>query len=103
MNGEINDNNDITNARSLAPKTESVIDAFNKLDLSMMLVTETWLSKGPVKDQMLDTLENGYGIGGIYKDRGSRGGGVAILFRKSLMKMSEERRTRNGDRERQTS
>ena len=39
----------ITNARSLAPKVKSVIEAFDCLDLDCMTITETWLFEGDNK------------------------------------------------------
>ena len=37
----------VTNARSVAPKMDSVIETFNKLELAFMAITETWLVNGP--------------------------------------------------------
>ena len=36
----------LTNARSLAPKIESLLDYFEELDLSMAIVAESWLKPG---------------------------------------------------------
>ena len=67
----------------------SVIDAFDKLDLSLMMITETWMMEGPVKEKMTDQLSNGHNLGGIFRNRGRRGGGVAVIYNKSKMRMSE--------------
>ena len=91
----------VTNARSLRPKIESVIESFEELNTTIMTVSETWLTRDPLSERALSELENGHGIGCIRRDRPSKtsrnpGGGVAILFRKSLITLKELRFKRSG-------
>ena len=79
----------VTNARSIAPKIDSVIMNFECLQLDCLIVTETWLTKGPVKDNALDRLMGEAGVHAITGDRRGRGGGVAILFRSSTITLKE--------------
>ena len=79
----------ITNARSVVQKLESVGDSFTELDLSFMIITETWLWDGPSLDRAKDYLTNGNKIEFLHKGRGSRGGGLAILSRKSKIVLRE--------------
>ena len=41
----------ITNARSINKKIDSVIDIFDNSNLSMFIIMETWLHKGPELDK----------------------------------------------------
>lgn len=57
---EINSNNVkilLTNARLLSPKIELLHEYFSELDLSVALVTESWLSDGAVLDADVADLE----------------------------------------------
>ena len=77
-----------TNARSLCPKINSLLDCFEELDVGLSIVTETWLSDGPTLVDDAQDLLLGAGIGILYKNRpvGARGishGGVAVLYRES--------------------
>ena len=75
----------LTNARSLFPKFESLIDNMKELDTDICFVTETWLSDGPTLDKDLDDLLLGAGIGLITLNRepglnGVSHGDVAIGY-----------------------
>ena len=48
-----------TNARSLYPKHESLVDCMNKMDAAVTVVTETWFKEG---DRMDDYPGFGYGF-----------------------------------------
>ena len=48
----------LTNARSLTPKIDSMVEAFEEMDLSLMLVSESWLKKGKALDKCLTDLEH---------------------------------------------
>ena len=48
-----------TNARSLTPKIDSLLDCFNELQADIAVVTETWLKSGPGLERDLDDLEKG--------------------------------------------
>lgn len=80
-----------TNARSMSPKVESIIETFNETDVSLMVITETWLHGEKPEEEMVDILENGHGIKIIRRNRKSRGGGVAILHKPSVIDLKEYR------------
>ena len=73
-----------TNARSLCPKIDSLIDCFEELDVTLGIVTETWLASGESLDKDIQELTNGAGLSMICHNRetNARGiahGGVAVL------------------------
>ena len=74
-----------TNARSLSPKINSLIDCFDELDVSVAAVTETWLNDAHGLEEDLDHLAAGTGLGMLtlnrkQNDRGVSHGGVAIIY-----------------------
>ena len=79
-----------TNARSLCPKIDSLIDCFEELGVDVAVVTETWLKDGPALEQDLQDLELGAGIKALTLNRppnpvtGLAHGGVAVLFKKRI-------------------
>ena len=78
----------VTNARSISAKTQSIVDNFRELDLHFMLVSETWLRNGKNATEVEEKLHD-YGLKMISKNRGSRGGGVAIIFDTNRMVLKE--------------
>ena len=83
-----------TNARSLRPKITSLIDAFNNLDLTFAIITETWFTDGSKLQSESENLLLGHGLGNLTKNRppGNAGfshGGVAIIFRDAEINASE--------------
>ena len=75
-----------TNARSLAPKIGSLIDAFEELGL--LVITESWLKVGKDLRDAIADLDGGASIGMVMRNRLSRrkrtaGGGVAVAFNKN--------------------
>ena len=77
----------LTNARSLAPKLESLSTAFKELDLHFMMVTETWIKNSRVTTRNLMDYRNARNIGLICKNRRTRGGGVCVAFDNSRAKL----------------
>ena len=74
-----------TNARSLCPKVNSLLDCFDEMGVSLAVITETWLADGQGLDEDVDDLLEGAGLGMLYRNRppGRRGtshGGVAVLY-----------------------
>ena len=69
-----------SNARSLASKVDSLIDMFMEKDLHYSLITETWFKNDKYTKQELEHIKYAENIEFICKNRGSRGGGVAIAF-----------------------
>ena len=83
-----------TNARSLCLKIGSLIHCFEEMQVSFGVITETWLTDGDPLLQDVEDLEYGAGLGMIYRNRpaNSRGfshGGVALIYRKSVMNFKQ--------------
>ena len=74
----------LTNARSLKPKIDSLVDAFTSLDLHFASVTETWYKGGSRMNDDIVELEGRSGIRVLHRSRDGRsaraGGGVALAF-----------------------
>lgn len=68
-----------TNARSLSPKTDSLVTMFDELELGFASITETWFSDGEIFEKNAKKLED-EDLRIVQKSRKSRGGGVAIVF-----------------------
>ena len=82
-----------TNARSLCPKINSLIDTIDKLDAAVAVITETWLSDGDTLEEDRQDLLLGAGISILYKNRppdsqGVSYGGVAIFSKDEVVKFS---------------
>ena len=79
-----------TNARSLCPKIDSLIDCFQELSVDIAIITETWLKDGQDLEQNLSDLEHGAGLSLIPLNRepnpatGVAHGGVAVVYRKKV-------------------
>ena len=77
------------NARSLAPKIESLFDCISQRGTDVALITETWLSDGRQLDDLTTELEHAYSLSIISRSRnraaanGRVYGGVAFVYRKS--------------------
>ena len=80
-------NFDCANARSVVDKIGSVITAFEENALQFMLLTETWLTRKHCSPRALNDLTIGANLSFIRRDRGSRGGGVAICYDPTKIKM----------------
>lgn len=84
MNKQVNIIN--TNARSLCPKIDSLVDCFEELNGTVGIVTETWLADGGLLDR---DLASGAGLGMIcLNDRGVAHGGVAVVHNKSACSLA---------------
>ena len=75
-----------TNARSLCPKINSLIDCLEDMNSAIGVITETWLADGPSLEADLTDLREGAGVGLICRNRppnsaGVSHGGVAVAFR----------------------
>ena len=85
-----------TNARSLCPKFESMLDNFNELECCFGVVTETWMRDGKQLEDQLQDVQDGHGLSVIYKNRkaNTRGishGGVCIITRDSRVRATKLR------------
>ena len=78
-----------TNARSVVEKVDSLVTLFEEMRLQAALLTETWLTKKVCSRRKMDDLTLGANISFIRRDRGSRGGGVAIAFNPNLLKLTK--------------
>ena len=77
-----------TNARSLPPKLDSLIRVFDNFDLHFATVSETWMCIKRYKKNA-ENLESRDNLCIIKKSRKSRGGGVAIIFNKNKINLSQ--------------
>ena len=89
----------LTNARSLAPKMNSLVDYFEECDLTLAIVAESWLKPGAPLQEDLDDLEMGQNLRIVHHSRKSRrgknaGGGIAIVYNKNKIKLNERRITK---------
>ena len=88
----------VTNARSLAPKINSLQTMFEESGLHFAIITESWLNDGEMLNRDVIDLEQGSGLGILYKNRPKRsasnrkvGGGVSIVFDKSRANFRERK------------
>ena len=70
------------NARSLKPKTSSLIDCMTELDVDFAILTETWLNDNQIGELQQDlSLGSGLGLVALNRkahDNGVSYGGVAV-------------------------
>ena len=90
----INFNLLLTNARSLAPKMNSLIDYMRELDTAVAIVTESWLKPGRQLDEDIDDLTKAENLGLIHCSRRTNrgrnaGGGVALVYNKEKIDITE--------------
>ena len=69
------------NTRSLCNKTAGVFELLSDANISICLLTETWLRKGDTS-KIAEIKDLGYNI--AHQSRAGRGGGVAIAYKKHL-------------------
>ena len=70
----------VANARSISAKINSLVDLFEEADLMFACLSETWLVDGRKHDHEMRELVEGRNISMITRNRGIRGGGVAIAY-----------------------
>ena len=75
----------VTNARSLAPKIESLREYIMELDLTFGVLTESWLRDDQSLENTKDDLSLGSRLGLLIRNRKSArgrnaGGGVAVVY-----------------------
>ena len=76
-----------TNARSVVEKVPSLVTLFEENSLHFAILTETWLTKKSCPPRMLDDLTTGSNVSFIRRDRGRRGGGVAICYNHTKVRL----------------
>ena len=83
-----------TNARSLAPKMQSLADCMEEIEADVSIVTETWLQDSAVEGTVID-LAGEHGLDSFLLNRqeesanGRQYGGVAIFSRSTSTKFSK--------------
>ena len=77
------------NARSLVDKIDSLITLFDENELHIALLTETWLAPKHCPPRVMSDLTIGANLNFIRRDRGSRGGGVAICYNPTKIRMTK--------------
>ena len=83
-----------TNARSLYPKINSLIDCMNETDAHVAIVTESWLKDGQGLKEMTEELREGSGFGLLCRNRtpnanGVAYGGVSLLWKEGSIDFKE--------------
>ena len=76
-----------TNARSLKPKLDSLLENIKEVRADVIIVTESWLKAGEV-EQIRSDLNLGYGLGMLARNRppkenGVAYGGVVLLWKEN--------------------
>ena len=84
----------VTNARSLVPKCESLIDYFRDLDLALAIVCETWFHKGDTLENFQTKLRSEENICFLNRmrrktGRNNPGGGVSIAYNESKVVLAD--------------
>ena len=78
-----------TNARSLPPKINHLIQVFDSFNLHFAAISETWMCDSTRYKRNAEKLEHKENLCIIKKSRKSRGGGVAIVFNKSKISLKQ--------------
>ena len=78
----------IVNARSLPPKVNSLVELFDEYEWTFALITETWMTDGPISEETKRELRGGHGIEIFCTNRPGKngrnsGGGTAVAIKKS--------------------
>ena len=84
----------LANARSLRPKLYSMIETLEQIQGHIAVITETWFGGGEALEQNLRDITDMTGYAFIRKDRcetgsSSRGGGVAIVYKKDSIEITQ--------------
>ena len=62
-----------TNARSLCPKIDSLVDCITETDTQIAVVSETWLQSGTQLNHKIEDLALGSGLGMTCRNRDAAG------------------------------
>ena len=77
------------NARSLVNKSTALADMFDNTNMSVSIITETWLTNNAICEQRCEDIQYGDDIELLRKDRANRrGGGVAIAYNNKKVKLA---------------
>ena len=86
----------VSNARSLLPKIQSLLENFSELNVGFAMISETWLRDNSDNKHLTIDLKQGHGLSIIQKNRYKtksgalvRGGGVAIIFDNAKINLKE--------------
>ena len=91
-----------TNARSVCPKINSLIDNIEELDTALTVATETWLADGRTLEEDKQDLLLGAGLSLICRNRkpdhrGVAYGGVGLFFKEDLCSFKQLKLNNLGD------
>ncbi|XP_027132029.1 apical junction molecule-like [Larimichthys crocea] len=88
----------LLNCRSVNNKPEMIFDLIERNNLDIFLLTETWSKDNTAFKVFTEASPEGFSF--IYKSRKERrGGGVAILIRKELLKQINEMKSKKQDQD----
>ena len=76
------------NCRSMIQKTEAICDYFENEEVRFGILTETWTNKES-EIRIKEQLENENGLDILMKSRKGRGGGVALVYKKSYFQFAK--------------
>ena len=85
-----------TNARSVVEKLDSLVTLFDENELHFAMLSETWLTPKNCPERKLDDLTHGANLKFIRRDRGRRGGGVAICYNPERLRLARFPVPQNG-------
>ena len=77
------------NARSIVEKIKSLITLSEENHLHFAMITETWLNQKACPPRVMSDLTVGAELSFIRRDRGSRGGGVAISYNPTKIRLNK--------------
>ena len=77
------------NASSLVEKIDSLICLFDNNQLHLAFLTETWLTNRTCPPRTMSDLTAGANLSFVRRDRGSRGGGVAVCYNPTKIRMNK--------------
>lgn len=80
-----------TNARSIVEKIKSLITLFEENGLHIAILTEAWLTSKSCPVRAMNDLTIGANLNFVRRDRGRRGGGVAICYDPTKIRMNRFR------------
>ena len=90
----------LTNARSLAPKLDSLIEYITEYDIAAAIISESWFKPGIQLEQEINDLQKAEGLDLFHHSRKlskkgrPAGGGVAIVVKRSACVVKEFKITR---------
>jgi hypothetical protein len=66
-----------------------LVTSLNELHSDVAVCTETWINSNHCTEELLSDLESNSKYSVLRRDRQSRGGGVAVIYNRDLISMTE--------------